>query len=317
MTTMTKKPCTITREELTLYYYDELGAAARADVERRLAASPACQEELASLSALEAQVPRTPSVQIEDDVLAAIRTSTSRRLQEEASRPAPRILSLTWPSLPRLAMGMAAVVAIFFVGRITAPGESVSTLASGLPEADTRISDIQLDRETGFVQISWEETRPVSIQADLSDQRVQALLSRALQDESNPGSRLQAVRAVSQVELFTSEPDPALTLAMEEVLRTESNEGIRLQTLKALSALHQGTPVSESLKGILIEMLTSERSPAIRIEVLNLLTRNELTSMELQTALQEARQDANPFIRSQAEAALADMESTTPLESIE
>ena len=309
--------CSHPREDLVLYHYDELGASARADMEGRLEACPACREQLKGLQALEFSVPRAPSVEIEDDVLSAIRMSTTRRLREEAVRPAARFRWMAWPFIPRLALALGAVVIVFFIGRLTASDSIQPQVAAGLPSADVRISDISVNQETGIVQISWEESRPLSIQADLSDSRVQALLSQALMDESNPGGRLRAVRAVSQVEAIQAEPDPALTGALEGVLMTESNEGIRLQTLKALGSLHRATPISSSLKLKLIDMLTNERNPAIRIEVLSLLTNNELTSMELQDALQQARRDVNPFIRSQAEAVLAELESTKPLESVE
>jgi hypothetical protein len=309
--------CSHPREDLVLYHYDELGASARADMEGRLEACPACREQLKGLKALEFSVPRAPSVEIEDDVLSAIRMSTTRRLREEAVRPAARFRWMAWPFIPRLALALGAVVIVFFIGRLTASDSILPQVAAGLPSADVRISDISVNQETGIVQISWEESRPLSIQADLSDSRVQALLSQALMDESNPGGRLRAVRAVSQVEAIQAEPDPALTGALEGVLMTESNEGIRLQTLKALGSLHRATPISSTLKLKLIDMLTNERNPAIRIEVLSLLTNNELTSMELQDALQQARRDVNPFIRSQAEAVLAELESTKPLESVE
>ena len=314
--------CSHSREDLVLYHYDELGASARADMDSRLKACPACRDQLEGLRELEFSVPRTPSVQIDDDVLSGIRMSTTRRLREEAARPASRFRWAAWPSMPRLALALGAVVIVFFLGRMTAGDASLPQLMAdlprtGLPSADARISDISVDRETGIVQISWEESRPVSIQAELSDSRVQALLSQALLDESNPGGRLRAVRAVSQVEAIQAEPDPALTGALEGVLFTESNEGIRLQTLKALGSLHRATPISSSLKTKLIDMLKNERNPAVRIEVLNLLTNNELTSMELQDALQQARKDVNPFIRSQAEAVLAELETSQPLESVE
>lgn len=309
--------CSHSREDLVLFHYDELGASARADVERRLDACASCREQLESLQSLEISVPRAPSVQIDEETLAAIRTSTSKRIQEEAGRPVSGLRLVTPPSWPRLAMGLAAAIAVFMIGRVSAPDQGAPLMVQDLPTADARISDIEVDQETGIVQISWEESRPVSIQAELSDARVQALLSRALLDETDPGSRLRAIRAVSQAEILRIEPDPSLIQAMEGVLQTESNEGIRLQTLKALGSLHASTPISSSLKDTLINMLSSERNPAVRIEVLNLLTRNELTSMELQDALQQARQDVNPFIRSQAEAALAQMESARPLESIE
>ena len=309
--------CTHSREDLVLFHYDELGASARADIEQRLSSCASCREQLESLRSLEASVPRAPTVQIDDAALAAIRSATSDRIQEEALKPVSGLRLVSLPSWPRLAMGLAAAIAVFMIGRISAPDTDALFAAEGLPTADARISDIQVDQESGFVQISWEESRPVSIQAELSDARVQALRSQALLDETNPGGRLRAIKAVSQSELLRAEPDPALIEAMEGVLQTESNEGIRLQTLKALASLHASTPVSPELKETLITMLSSERNPAVRIEVLNLLTQNELASMELQDALQQARQDANPFIRSQAEAALAEMEDSRPLESME
>ena len=309
--------CSHSREDLVLYHYNELGASARTDIERRLQSCASCREQIESLRSLEFSVPRAPSVQIDEDTLAAIRSATSERIRDEARRPNSGLRLVSLPSWPRLAIGFAAVIAVFMIGRISAPEGATSFSAQGLPTADARISDIQLDQETGFVRISWEESRPVSIQAELSDVRVQALLSQALLDETNPGSRLRAIRAVSQSDQLRIAPDPTLVEAMEGVLQTESNEGIRLQTLKALGSLHSSSPVSPGLKETLITMLSSERNPAVRIEVLNLLTQNELKSMELQDALEQARQDANPFIRSQAEAALAQMEASRPLESMD
>ena len=52
------------------------------------------------------------------------------------------------------------------------------------------------------------------------------------------------------------------------------------------------------------------------MEALQLLTRSELASLELQSALQTARQDLNPFIRQKAEAALTEFETKTRLEEV-
>lgn len=308
--------CEHRQDDLVLYHYDELGATERADFEAHLHGCAACQEHLASLQALEVSVPRQPSVSIGDEQLAAIRQATSRRLADMRVRPArARILSL--PSMPRMAMAACVALLVFLAGRYTAPGQTGMGDDFALPSADARISDIEFDPESGFVQISYEETRPNSIQADLNDARVQTLLGRAMQDEDNPGGRLRALRAVSQSSMVLAEPDPVLVDAMEQVLRTESNDGIRLQTVKALKSLHGKVPVPESLKEVLITMLSSERNPAIRIEVLQLLASSERASMEWKEALMQARSDTNPFIRSQAESALAEMESSGPLESVQ
>lgn len=315
MTTMSTS-CERHREDLILYHYDELGQSARIDLEAHIASCSACREQLSSLRALDSLVPREPSVHVEDATLDAIRESASRRLAAEMDRgpvrrPQLRLVRIQWAAAACVAFAM------FFVGRYTASDVSSPFSSPEVPIAGARISDVEFDPESGMVQISWEESRPVTLQADLQDSRVQMLLSQALEDEENPGSRLRALRAMSRASLPQATPDPELVAALESVLRTEANEGIRLQTVKALHTVNGQAPLPESLKEHLILMLTTERNPALRIEVLQLLASSEQASMQWREALQQARSDVNPFIRRQAESALAGMESTQPLESVQ
>lgn len=310
--------CSHDREDLILFYYDELPASARKDLEARLAICPACREQLASLESLEAFVPRSPSIELTDDTLTAIREATSRRIAEAAPKKAG---SSSWNGmslLPRFAIAASVLLAVFFLGRLSGSGTPTDQALAVFGESvDKRISDISFDPESGIVQIQYQEARPTSIEADISDERIQALLRQALRDQDDPGSRLRAVRAVSEANFMNVAPDPALVDAMKEVLLVETNEGIRLQTLKALNSLHAGMPLGDELKSTLIELLTEEQSSAIRMEALQLLTRSELASLELQGALQTARQDLNPFIRRQAEAALNEFETKTRLEDVQ
>jgi len=310
--------CSHDREDLILFYYDELPASARKDLEARLTICPSCREQLALLESLEAFVPRSPSIELTDDTLSAIREATSRRIAEAAPN---EVGSSSWSGLsllPRYAIAATVLLAVFFLGHLS--GSSTSSdpaLAVFGESADKQISDIRFDPESGVVQIQYQEARPTSIEADISDERIQVLLRQALRDQDDPGSRLRAVKAVSKANFTNVAPDPALVDAMKEVLLVETNEGIRLQTLKALYSLHAGMPVGDDLKSILIELLTEEQSSAIRMEALQLLTRSELASLEFQSALQSARQDLNPFIRRQAEAALYELETKTRLEDVQ
>ncbi len=309
--------CSHDREDLILFYYDELPASTRQDVEARITVCPSCREQLASLELLEAAVPRTPSIELTDETLSAIRNATSRRIAEAApkeSRPTARSgLSL----LPRFAIAASVLLAVFFLGQFTASPDQVDqAFAEFTGSKDAQISDINFDPESGVVQIQYQQARPTSIEADISDERIQDLLRHALQDQDDPRSRLRAVRTVSEANFLNVAPDLALVDAMREVLLIENNKGIRLQTLKALNSIHVGMPVGEDLKTTLINMLTTEKSSAIRMEALQLLTRSELASLELQSALQTARQDLNPFIRQKAEAALTEFETKTRLEEV-
>lgn len=308
--------CERYREDLVLYHYDELGQAAREDLASHLASCAGCRAELASLGRLDGLIPREPSIDIDDAMLDSVRDRVSARLSDlppvQPVRRAPlRLVGWQW------AAAACVAFALFWAGRLSADGGSTPFSSPEMPVAGARISDVEFDPESGLVQISWEESRPVTFEADLTDPRVQLLLSQALEDEENPGSRLRALRAMSRASLPQSAPDPVLVEALESVLRTESNEGIRLQTVKALHTVNGQAPLPESLKDRLITMLTEERNPALRIEVLQLLASSEQASMQYREALQRARTDVNPFIRRQAESALADMETTQPLESVQ
>lgn len=308
--------CERYQEDLVLYYYDELGQAAREDLESHLASCPGCRAELKSLEQLEGTVPREPSIHIDDAVLESVREQVSARLSDlPPAQPVRRasIRRIGW----QWAAAACIAFALFWAGRLSADGGSTPFSTPEMPVAGARISDIEFDPESGMVQISWEQARPVMFEADLTDPRVQELLSRVLEDDENPGSRLRALRAMSRASLQQTAPDPALVEALETVLRTEANEGIRLQTVKALHTVNAQAPLPESLKDHLITMLTEERNPALRIEVLQLLASSEQASMQYREALQHARTDVNPFIRRQAESALAGMETTQPLESVQ
>ncbi|MDA0378946.1 MAG: zf-HC2 domain-containing protein [Bacteroidetes bacterium] len=308
--------CQQHREDLVLYHYDELGQAARADLEAHMASCGACRAHLEDLRQLEARIPRLPSVSLDESALESIRDAATLRLLDEGfpstpARPGLRLVRLKW------AVAACIAIATFVAGRYSV-GDGVAAFDSpDIPVLGARISDIEFDTESGMVQISWEESRPVTLRADLEDARVQSLLSQALEDQDNPGSRLRALRAMSQATLPQTAPDPVLVDALESVLRTEGNEGIRLQTVKALHIINGRAPLPEPLKQLLIVMLSEERSPAIRLEVLQLLVSSEQASMQWWEALQAARSDANPLIRRQAESALAGMESTQPLEQVQ
>ncbi len=308
--------CSHNKDDLVLYFYDEMDDQQRADIEARMVVCSSCKEAFASMESLSLTVPRSPSIEIDATTLDAIRNATSRRLQAEQASYRSRLL------IPRLGHRMqwsaiaVAAVAIFFIGRISIDTSSLApTVASDLA-SQAHVSDIDFDSDRGLVQIQYESALQTSITGDMSDSRVQALLGRALMDGENPGSRLSAARAVSEANFLGIRPDQSLITALLQVLSTETNGGIKLQTLKALNSLHRSAPVAEDVKQHLVDILLTDANSALRIEALKVLTRSELVSIEMQSVLEAARQDNNPFIRRQATNALIEFEQTTRLEDL-
>jgi len=136
-------------------------------------------------------------------------------------------------------------------------------------------------------------------------------------DDENPAGRLSAARVLSESNFESLKPDDALVSALQEVLETDSNQGIRLQAIKALRSLFVVAPVSEGLKKQLFGVLLNDPNSAVRIEAMELLTQNELVSLEWQAILEEAQLDMNPFIRRKAQTALSGIVPAGRLEIIE
>ena len=63
-------------------------------------------------------------------------------------------------------------------------------------------------------------------------------------------------------------------------------------------------------------MLISDPNTAVRLEVLDLLTQSERTSIEMKAILEAAQSDMNPLIRRRAEEALGGFETADLLEDI-
>lgn len=316
--------CSHNRDDLVLFFYDELSEGEHLEMEARLSVCSNCRENLAGIESISLSVPRSPSIEFNESTLDAIRDATSKRILAEGRSHSKKEIVIRMPAhvirMPaqaRWSLALAAVVVAFFFGRTSIVPAEFAPRASMDLASSTQVSDIEYDVEQGVFQIQYESPLQSSIAADLSDSRVQILLGRALLDEENPGGRLSAARAVSEANFLNVQPDPELLQALSHALSNEPNDGIRLLILKALNSLHVGSPVSDQLKEELIAVLLNEDKSALRIEALQLLTRSELASIDLQTALQAASSDNNPFIRRQAETALSDFEQKGRLEAVQ
>lgn len=316
---MKKQPCNHELEDLVLHYYGELEDIARQEISARLMVCTFCADYYASLLAMESVLPRTPSVEPDETVMAAIRAATANRISEHRAR---RIRGrFDWgglfspPMLPRLATALAVLVVSFFLGRMTSNPDSFSGLGleSGLP-AVTKVSDILYDSESGMISVKYRTAIASSVEGYFSDAAVRSLLEHALTDAENPAGRLRAARMLAEVDIARVVPDQALVNALGVVLREESNVGMQIQAVKALRRISSSNPLGEDLTAVLLEMLETAGNSALRMEVLGLLTESELARQELTRILTRATTDENSFIRFRAQSTLDDLGESDRLE---
>lgn len=300
--------CTHPKDDLVLLYYDELHATDRAQVEARVDACASCRAELVSLDVLAARIPREPLMDIPEAEMDAVRRATAHRLAG-TRRPPRHGLSAVY-RVPASRWAVAAVIAVvaFGLGRITSEPE-----VSGASLDAARVSNVKFDSQTGMVNVAYETVRPETTSGTIHDAGIQQLLGQALHSDSPPLSRMRAARALAESRIRPSED---VVSALEGVLVSEPNAATRLQALKAVQQMHEHTPLSGSLRSILLDLVVNEPNTAIRMRALDAVTRSERVSMELAYVLEVASQDQNPHIRRQASMALVDMETSRALEEL-
>ena len=309
------KRCSHSQDDLILHFYGELEESESAVVEARMMICDGCKAAYDSMVLLEKTVPRTPAINLSDDVLESIRHSTSARVRSISDKQQSSYSLIPgFKRGPQWAMVAASVLLAFVVGRSSIKPD---VFTDALPlEAPSRISAIDYDAVQGMVQIQYEQSSMGQINGGIHDNEIQTLLGSAILDDENPAGRLRAAQILSASSFLEIQPDQKLIDAFQAVLASERNPGIRLQIVKALQALFVRIPISDELKSQLFELLISDPNTAVRLEVLELLTQSERTSIEMKAIYEAAQSDINPLIRRRAEEALSGFQTADLLEDI-
>ncbi|HEY7750742.1 MAG TPA: HEAT repeat domain-containing protein, partial [Ignavibacteriaceae bacterium] len=164
---------------------------------------------------------------------------------------------------------------------------------------DIRISNISFidsDPSDGEVEFTFEASKPVRLRGKINDQKIQSVLTYAMLNEQNPGSRLNSINAMdseSPVQL-----DPDVKNALIKVLMTDNNPGVRREALKLMKKF----PYDESFKEALLYVVTTDTSTGLRIEALNSLIEAgkqgyKLNKDEINLFKQQLQQDENNYIK--------------------
>jgi len=248
-------------------------------------------------------------------------------------------LATWWASRPNLfpatgvqwavhgALALLLMAAGLMLGRMTAPAPAppdplaeaagpatdplLLPIASGVDDANiqprlTGVEDITYDVTDGSVEIRYNTTNDVVVRGKPDDPKIQRLLRAALLDDNNPSSRLHAVKTL---EAARPSADDEIVSALTYLVRDESSPDMRLRAVRALRRLHQTSPMSESTRGVLVNVLLEADLPALRIEALESLTDDAMAPSPTATTdgaravpsyLHQAQSDSNGYVRYRA-----------------
>lgn len=311
--------CKHDKKDLVFHYYGELNEAETALVDLRLQSCPACEEYYAGLVSMESVFPRTPSVEPDESVMAAIRAATTRRLREREGQRSHGIAlrSIIWsvPAWARVSLATAVVVLAFVGGRYSM-GDGAVPLSGGNDSMIADISNILFDVETGEVHVEYRSIGTSSVRGSLDDQNIRTLLNHALTNRDNPATRLRAVKMLNMLEPEVVRPDNELASALGVIIRDDPNDGMKLQAISALRKVYGGAELGSELRDLLMQILDTSPNSALRIEALKVLTESELARQDLTRVLARASRDNNSFVRFRARTVMNDLDGTIPLEQL-
>lgn len=155
---------------------------------------------------------------------------------------------------------------------------------------------IDSDASDGEVEFTFEASKPVHLKGKVKDPQIQSVLTYAMLNEQNPGSRLNSINAMDTEVPIRFDKD--VKSALTTVMMTDKNPGVRREAMKFMSKF----PYDESTKQALLFVITNDSISGLRIEALNTLIEAgsygfKLNPDEINLFRQKLTQDENPYIK--------------------
>lgn len=304
------------KQLLQLSLFGELKSEEQVKLKEHLLSCLECRTELEDQKNLLELVSGKQQVKVDEKVLSAARYQLRGALRVERSSSnilgflTDNIYQLFTTPLRFAFAGAALLIVGVLIGGIFFSKSSQSEF-TGQQNGDNRfvslsedisISNVRFvdsDASDGEVEFIFEASRPVRLKGSINDQQIQSVLTYAMLNEQNPGSRLNSINAMNSETPVQYDSD--VKNALITVVMTDENPGVRREALKLMSKF----PYDETVKQTLLYVITSDTVSGLRIEALNSLIEAgslgyKLNQDDLNLFRQKLQQDENPYIKLQS-----------------
>ncbi len=301
--------CREYQHQITLLLYEEIPDAERPRLEAHLRECSGCKAVYESEKDLYAVLAEDAARwdDIPSDLLVESRRHLSDALDSaDKKRSWWRIPTFSVVFTPMRMLESAALVAMGLALGVYVSGQQQMQVASSTPASisqapaslsipsNASISNLRIvdaDTNTGHIELAGEVLQPLRLQGKMDDDIVRRLLLSALRDETNPGSRLQAVEVLAQKP--DSEP---VEEALIHALVNDGNPAVRMRALEGLKRL----AAEEHVRAALIHTLSNEDNAGIRVQAIEALTTISKDRALAKTIEEVTKEDDNPYVRMKA-----------------
>jgi hypothetical protein len=160
----------------------------------------------------------------------------------------------------------------------------------GIPQ-NGRVSNVRIvnaNAGNGTVEFTGDVVQPLRFSGRMEDDTTQRLLFSAVQDSTNPGSRMQAVEVLAR-----KSTELPVKSALIHTLLKDGNLGVRLKALEVLKPFAGEADV----RAAFVEALKIEPNDGVRVQLVDSLapfTNSEADANRIEEA---TRHDDNIYVR--------------------
>lgn len=293
-------------ELMQFYLYNEMDKTKKKIFEDHMKSCKDCSKEFESFKEFFTSISDELDQEINPTLLLDARTELRgyiRASKTQTSKSLDFIESLKNIFYKPLGIAVGGL-AILLIGLLTGYllfNNSIQPLNNNqnLNSAELKIQNINFidsDPSDGKVEFTYEAIKPERIKGNINDPELQNILSYALLNEQNPGTRLNSINVINATN--SSNMDEEIKQTFISVAKFDGNPGVRREALKALSE----TPVDNDIKDALIYVILNDTSSGMRIEAINNLATSskkgiKLTQSDLSMLRDKMNLDKNNYVR--------------------
>lgn len=294
-------------EELIQYYfYNEIDEADKKLLEQHLISCPQCKTHFELSKKIFNSINENENNEFEDKLLFEARAELRGYLKAQKNKTSIiKVLTQAFSSFMVKPIGIAfggAVVLLagLFTGYLIFNEPAVNYSKEGLNFADyskiQNINFLDADPDDGEIEFTYESVKPGRIKGNINDSRVREILTYAILNEKNPGTRLNSINVINASSQHKN--DDELKNALISVAKYDNNPGVRREAIKSFNELS----VDKEIKDALIYVLLNDTSAGIRIEAINSLMETskkgiKLDESDLTTLKDKIQLDQNNYVR--------------------
>ena len=253
---------------------------------------------------------------IEND-LSQARNALRKRITQERKKMTWFSNLLTWELIPRFQLQYAVVMLVVFSAgfstsrfvcspvQFSAETPDFVNIANRDTPQNMKITNVQFvdsDASDGDVEFRFDVTSPMHMKGKINDPEIQKVLTYALLNENNPGTRISSVSAIADQTEMGITVDENIRSALIESMKRDENPGVRREALRVLTQL----PLSKEIRDALIYVLSHDGNTGMRVAAINALSQIQGSSSVIDTTIVEVlksniQRENNSYVRTKTE----------------